>query len=273
MTAARRGSASLGRGKQHGEELQYSGIFRGLGATSEEPVCCKRQTSLKRLHDATHFAIGCRKWDEGARGPSTTHRTYIDPQVVFATCDAPDKNLSAVELRQCPFDPYVHYRTEQRERFMDPGPQPRDQPFTHEVHVHLGDDKPQLITQSKDVHARLSEEESQRAAFLRAAGAGSLVPTSLWPKPMRCNPVTGGPRNVDLHDLGVANHLRFDRVSANSSNIVTEANVRNPILGQHVPLSSFVPRGGMRTTVDLVAEVNAAVPPLRSLGALRPNID
>lgn len=254
------------------QQQDFGGLFRGLGSTSKEPVCCKRGTTLKRLHDSTHFAIGCQKWDDGARGPSTTHLAFMDPQVVYATCDAPDKNMSVVELRQCSFEPSVHYRTEQRERFLDPGPQPRDRICVREVCVHLGDDRPQLITQSKDAHNRISEEESYRAAALRAAGAGSLVPTSMWPKPVRANPITGGQRNADLHDLGVANGIRFDRVSGNATNIVTEACIRNPILGQHVPLSAYALKDGARTTVDLVAQANASVPPLRSLGALRPNL-
>mmetsp|Transcript_3101 Transcript_3101/g.4838 ORF Transcript_3101/g.4838 Transcript_3101/m.4838 type:complete len:284 (+) Transcript_3101:65-916(+) len=271
----------LGRGGERGEvkpqqsrpaqhaDHQFEGFFRGLGATSKQPTCSKRASTLGRLHNATHFAVGCHKWDEGARGPSTTHTTFTDPQVVYGTFDAPDKNMSVVELRQCNHEPKVHYRTEQRERFEDPGPQPRDKSMKALVSVFLGDDRPVLENQSRATH-RWDEEENQRQAALRAAGAGVLIPTNPWPKPVRCNPITGGPRSTDVYDLGVDNRIRFDRVTQNSSSILMEAHVRNPIMGYHVPFSDYGAAPGMRTTMKLVDDVNAGVPPLRSLGALRP---
>lgn len=254
------------------EEHQYQGFFRGLGATSKQPVCSKGRTQLKRLHDATHFAIGCEKWDEvGTRNASTAHSTYVDPGIVFATVDAPDKNASAVELRQLEHQPGTHYRTEQRERFPDPGPQPLDPQYRYPATVHLGDDCPELRSQSVAAHARIPEMEVQRAGALRAAGSGVLVPTSSWPKPVRCHPVTGGPRSVENYDLGVANQMRFGRLNANKSTIVHEANVRDPILGHHMPLAALE-RPHARSTAALVDEHNLSVPPLRTLGALRPHL-
>lgn len=48
----------------------------------------------------------------------------------------------------------------------------------------------------------------------------------------------------DVYDLGVANAVRHDRVSQNSSTIVREAHVRNPISGTVMPLHEYAnPRG------------------------------
>jgi hypothetical protein len=258
------------RPSQHAD-YQFEGVFRGLGTTSKEPICSKRSSSLKRVHDATHFAIGCKKWDEGARGLSTTHTAYLDPQVVYATVDAPDKNMSVVELRQCHFDPEHHYRTEQRERFEYQGPQPRDMPCKLPISVHLGDDRPLFELQSHAAHRKIAEDESQRYKGLRAAGSGVLIPMNVWPRPERCNPLTGGPRSPDNYDLSVAAGIQFPRITQNSSNIFMEAHVRNPILGHHVPLSEYGAVKNMRTTMDLINDANTQVPPLRSLGALRPS--
>lgn len=262
------------RPAQHAEH-QYEGMLKGLGITSRDPTCQKKPSETKRIHDATHFAIGCKKWEaECNRGPGTTHTAYTDPQVVYATCDAPDKNTSNVELRQQPHNPDIHYRTEQRSRFEDVGPQPRDFCKPPTSKVHLGDDRPGFDLQSHSVHRRVPEDEDEYHRRLRAAGAGMLIPTSLWPKPVRCNPVHGGPRRPDMYDLGVANDIRHDRVTQNSSNIVKVAAVRNPIFGTHTALEDYgapkVPNPA-RSTHKLLADVNAEVPPLRSLGALRPH--
>lgn len=253
-------------------EHQYEGMLRGLGVTSKENICAKRSTSLKRLHDATHFAIGNKKWDEaGARSKSQSHMVHTDPQVVYGMRDAPDKNSSIVDMRQTEHDPIKHYRTEQRERFPDPGPQPLDLPFGDQCSIHLGDDKPDKITQTHVAHFRPPDAEEQRAASLRAAGAGTLIPTSVWPKPPRAHPVTAGPRSMDAYDLGVAAGVKFGRRNGNYSNIVYDQNVRDPIHGVHMPMHMMAPADpGARTTVDMIAEANTRVPPLRSLGCLRP---
>lgn len=60
---------------------------------------------------------------------------------------------------------------------------------------------------------------------------------------MRCNPVNGGARNVDLQDLGMADGMRFPRRSHNSSVIVMDANVRDPINGYHIPAEASSPVG------------------------------
>eukprot|EP00435_Cladocopium_sp_Y103_P065203 s473_g27.t1 len=247
------------RPSQHAEN-QYEGFFKGMGATSKDSplhsecpcqpincpdvICSKKASQLKRLHEATHFAIGCQKWDEDTRGASVTHSTFVDPEVVYATCDAPDKNMSVVELRQQVFKPASHYRTEQRDRFDDPGPQPRNDTLVPSVTVHLGDDRPGYSLQSHAVHRKIPSEEQDGAKALRAAGSGILIPTAVFPKPVRCNPVTGGPRTPDVYDLGVANQVRHDRVSQNSSSIIREAHVRNPISGDCIPLQQYAnPRG------------------------------
>eukprot|EP00913_Durusdinium_trenchii_P006776 g6369.t1 len=222
------------RPAQHAEN-QYEGFFKGMGSTSKEVICSKKASQLKRLHEATHFAIGCQKWDEemshrgeprwrrfcsfyrilcdrhgDTRGASVSHSTFVDPEVVYATCDAPDKNMSVVELRQQVFKPVTHYRTEQRDRFEDPGPQPKNDPLIPPVTVHLGDDQPGYALQSHAVHRKIPEtwsgvptdvdhqryqwglseaEEHHGARALRAAGSGVLIPTAVFPKPVRCNPL------------------------------------------------------------------------------------
>lgn len=260
------------RPSDHAEQ-QYSGFFRGLGTTSKEPICSKRNTVTKRIHDATHFAIGCRQWEDPRAGESLAQATFTDPQVVYATCDAPDKNASVVELRQIDVHPDVHYRTEQRERFTDRGLRPRDAPFPHRSSVHLGDDRPELMTHTSETHCEKHEgPEARRAASFRSAGQGTLIPTSSYIKPVRCNPVHAGPRTIDLFDLGVERGVNFGRISANRSNIIYEATNRNPILGHHVPHSALVPDESFRSTAKLVDTANCEVPPLRSLGAVRPHV-
>jgi len=257
-------------------EFQYQGMLKGLGVSSKEPVCNKRNTRLKRVMDATHFAVGCNKWDEGGRNCSVAHETFTDPEVVYMTRDAPDKNASVIDLRQRAHDPDVHYRTEQRDRFLHDGPQPRVQPFNYNdlTQVHLGDDQPELVTQTHVAHFRSPDDEALRAASLRAAGAGTLIPTSLFPKPERCHPVHAGPRTLDAHDLGIANNMRWNKITANQSAIVMDHNIRNPIMGHHIPAAHYgAPRGavGMKTTNEIIAEANSCVPHLRSMGALRPS--
>jgi len=254
-------------------EHQYEGMLKGVGVTSKEPICSKRNTATKRLHDATHFAIGCKKWDDAeTRGVSTTHNTFTDPEVIYATRDAPDKNASIVELRQREHMPEVHYRTEQRERFEHPGPQPRDEPFDLGLSkVHFGDDRPEIISQTGLTHFRPPDAEAYRSAALRSAGVGALVANTVWPKPPRCNPITGGPRLPDNHDYGVQAAMQFGRISANKSNIVWEHNHRDPVLGHHVPHASYV-TPHTRSTTQLINDANYEAPPMRSLGALRPRM-
>lgn len=253
-------------------EHQYEGHFKGLGVTSKEPVVSKRSNSLAKVHMATHFAIGCKKWDEEkARGESTSHATFTDPEVVYATRDCPDKNQSIVELRQREHIPETHYRTEQRERFEDPGYQPKEMPYPlGKSKVFFGDDTPELITVTASVHHRAPDSEAQRAATFRSAGLGQLAPNTVWNKPPRVHPITAGPRALDNHDYGKAAGEKHGRVSANRSHIVMEHNIRNPVLGYHIPVESYkTPH--CRTTHQIVDDANRGVPHLRSLGALRPD--
>jgi len=250
----------------------FEGLFRGLGKSSKEPVCNKRNTTRKRAHDTTHFAVGCKQWEDDGGGKSMAHQSFADPGIVYATYDAPDKNMSAVDLRQGGFNPKAHFQTEQRDRFAYSSQPPREPAYKHQPTVHLGDDRPELIAQSRMVHCPIGADDAQRATSLRAAGAGTLVPTSVWPKPVRCNPVNGGARNVDLQDLGMADGMRFPRRSHNSSVIVMDANVRDPINGYHIPAEAHgsTVNPNAASTVDIVHHVNRSVPHLRSLGALRP---
>lgn len=287
MPASGRSSVPLSRGgprtveqgptqylpSQHSEH-QYEGLLSGLGVSSKEPVVSKRSNSLAKLHMATHFAVGCKKWDDpGGRGLSTNQAAFQDPEVVYATRDCPDKNASIVELRQREHIPTVHYRTEQKERFDHPGYQPLDEPFPLGLSkVHFGDDQPELCTSTASAHHRAPDDEARRAAEFRRAGCGTLVPTSIWNKPPRVNPITAGPRSIDNHDYGMDAGMRFERVSANRSNIIMEHNIRNPIMGHHIPVESYrTPHA--KTSGDIVADANNKVPALRSLGALRPHQD
>eukprot|EP00450_Noctiluca_scintillans_P025629 CAMPEP_0194528756 /NCGR_PEP_ID=MMETSP0253-20130528/65229_1 /TAXON_ID=2966 /ORGANISM="Noctiluca scintillans" /LENGTH=251 /DNA_ID=CAMNT_0039373831 /DNA_START=9 /DNA_END=764 /DNA_ORIENTATION=+ len=242
---------------------QFTGFLRGLGATCKEPVCSRRNTENKRIHSATHFALGCQSWEEEVdRETSSSHAVHVDPQVAYATCDAPCKNASVVELRQTKHDPATHYRTEQRERFRSAGLQRRQLACEFPTHVHFGNDEPEFLTQTALTHFQHVREGS---AALRAAGSGALCPTSMLPRRARCNPVTGGPRTLDLHDAGVSKGMKFDRFTANKSSMVHEAHERDPILGLHL-MDAPAPR----TSMDVVQDANATMPVLRSLGAVRP---
>lgn len=257
------------RNSQVGE---FEGLFRGVGAKSKEPVYGKKSSELKRLHDKTHFVAGCQKWDDHpTRGQSRSHADFADPQVVYGTCDAPENNVSSVDLKQQEHVGRSHFTTEQRTCFDNPGQQPLDMPFRHVASVNLGTDQQALQTQTKAVHHRMEGEDAYRAAALRAAGQGTLIPTSQWPKPPRCHVLHGGPRPIDNHDLGAACGQQYGRITGNTSNIVWEANARNPILGHHMPLSAQV-APDMRTTSELIAERNSEIPPLRSMMAIRPGV-
>eukprot|EP00747_Dinoflagellata_sp_TGD_P210771 gnl/TRDRNA2_/TRDRNA2_84027_c0_seq1.p1 gnl/TRDRNA2_/TRDRNA2_84027_c0~~gnl/TRDRNA2_/TRDRNA2_84027_c0_seq1.p1 ORF type:complete len:306 (+),score=45.66 gnl/TRDRNA2_/TRDRNA2_84027_c0_seq1:91-918(+) len=254
-------------------EHQYEGMLKGIGVTSKEPICGTKASATKRIHMATHFAIGCRKWDDdGARASSSSHKTFTDPGVVYTTTDAPYKNGSIIDLRQMEHNPYLHYSTEQRQRFEDPGPMPLDPKYNYNdrTQVHLGDDHPELLTQTAATHFRPADEEAQRAASRRLAGQGSLIPTSVWAKAPRCNPITGGARTIDAFDLGVMHNRNWPRISGNTSALIDEPNIRNPILGVHTPLENYkVVNPNFKTTEEIVNEANSKVPHLRTLGALR----
>jgi hypothetical protein len=261
---------------KHQQQEQYVGLFKGLGVSSRQPVCNRRNTDLKRLHFSTHFAIGCHKWDTKSQGPTAAHEAYTDPGCAYLRRDAPQKNASVVELRQGGYDGNTHFRTEQREQFADAGPQLRQRTCDPGAsQVHLGDDKPELVSHSNAVHASAMEPDALDFEMMgydinRSAGVGALLKTNNWPKPPRCNPINGGPRNPDAHDIHP--DLNFGRVTANCSNIVHVPNVRDPILGHHMPKAHFqVP--GHKSTFEVIAEHNATVPPLRSLASVRPHLD
>ena len=150
-----------------------------------------------------------------------------------------------VELRQQVFKPASHYRTEQRDRFDDPGPQPRNDTLVPSVTVHLGDDRPGYSLQSHAVHRKIPSEEQDGAKALRAAGSGILIPTAVFPKPVRCNPVTGGPRTPDVYDLGVANQVRHDRVSQKQFQHHSRGACAEPHLRRLHPTAAVCqPKGG-----------------------------
>jgi hypothetical protein len=259
--------------RARGQVQEYEGLFKGVGVTSKEPVFGKKGNSVGELHKATHFAVGCQKWDDHAvRGKPRSHAEHAHPEVTYGTCDAPENNISQIELGHQEHSGAAHYRTEHRVRYDHLGPQPREQPFNYQGSVCLGSDQQLLQSQKKAVHARIEDGELQRSAAMRAAGQGALVPTSQWPKPPRCHVLHGGPRSVDSYDLGVMDGGKHGRITGNYSNVVYEANTRDPILGYHVPLAAQAPSTGMRTTSDLIAEANEQVPPLRSLMAVRPRV-
>eukprot|EP00929_Paragymnodinium_shiwhaense_P014743 TRINITY_DN122700_c0_g1_i1.p1 TRINITY_DN122700_c0_g1~~TRINITY_DN122700_c0_g1_i1.p1 ORF type:complete len:293 (-),score=40.74 TRINITY_DN122700_c0_g1_i1:122-1000(-) len=256
---------------------QYQGLLRGIGTSSKVPICAKKSSMTGRIHNATHFAIGCKKWDEEKSGISRTHEDFADPEVVYATVDVPDKNSSVVELRTQPHVPELHFKSEQRDRFDNPGPQPLDLPYRAHVSVHLGDDRPALVAQSHAVHTRSivhGSEGQRRAGSLQSAGYGCLEPNSVIPRPDRHHPIHGGDRVVDNYDLGAMNQHKFNRYTGNHSNFLYEANVRNPVLGHCTPLQAYgsTYTSNLMTTQQKIAEANATMPKLRSLGALRPDV-
>lgn len=260
--------------KSSGDGHQYQGMFRGLGVGCKEPLCGKKNSRTMQVHSATHFAVGCRHWEEEEKGVSTSHAVHKDPEVVYRNCAPPDKNASFLELRQTSAcNPDDHYRSEQRERYDDPGWQEVRQQKKHPSQLHFGDDHPELVPQTAAAHGRVSQEDASRSAALRAAGAGTLVPTSVWPKAVRCNPVTGGPRVPEVFDLGMEVGMQYPRQSHNCSAVFPGANVRDPIRGVHVPLDVYAaPAPGSRAlpSTAVVDAANRSVPPLRSVGALRP---
>jgi hypothetical protein len=249
---------------------EFPGLFRGIGSTSREPCCGKRVSSLGRVHGSAHFAIGCQKWDDNSRLQSRTQEDYTSHGVVYSAMGKIDKNASQADLRQQEHRPDVHYRTENRDRFDHPmgGPPEAIIWAAQRSTLHLGDERPELQTQSQAVHCRQDLEDGHRARAMRAAGQGVMIPNSQWPKPPRVHPVHAGPRSIDSHDLGVANGMRFNKISGNHTTIVYEANARDPILGHHVPLAARAV--DHPTTRHQVAEANRSVAPLRSLPALRP---
>jgi len=255
-------------------EQQFEGMFAGLGATSKEPVSGKRNSAIKRIHFATHYAVGCEQWDDpAARGPSQSQVAHSDPGVVYCTRPAPDKNRSLVEMNQIAHVPSVHYRTEQSIRFEDPGPQPRDAQIRPKGTLHFGDHQSDMVTQTCATHFQPPDAEARRGQALRLAGVGALQPNSAFTKPNRGNPITAGPRSLDNYDLGVMNDLNFGKMTANHSRIILDHSVRNPIMGHNVPISTYDDHArfaGFKRTQELIAEGNARVPPLYSLAAVRP---
>merc|ERR550514_353907 len=143
--------------------------------------------------------------------------------------------------------------------------------------VHLGDDKPELASHSNAVHVRQDNREMRSTSSsqqFRAAGVGTLLRTTSWPRVPRGNPVTAGPRNPDPYDfhtdLQSVETSAFGRKTANRSSIVYHPNVRDPILGVHIPKDK-IQVSDLKTTAEIIAEGNSSVPHLRTLSALRPS--
>lgn len=275
------------------ESKQYDGLFKGLGISSKEPVQGKRSSALSALHQQTHFAYSCKAWEtaaEGDRQASKYKTTFTDPGMVFGRVEVPYKNASVVELRQGRFVPNVHFRTEQRERYQDRGPMPRQPPCeVAESQVHFGDDAMDhstYLSQSTMVHCLESTSKSgitpasDENRKLRGAGMGAYIDTNpFWPRPNRVDPITAGPPMPET--AIIAEETRREYVqgeepnwypikSANFSavNIRADPSMRNPILG--VYQKHTVKGAPLIRTEDIVAKENGRVPPLRSLGAVRP---
>lgn len=251
--------------------------FKGLGARSRVPVCNRRNSDLKLLHGIAHFAVGAKHWDDDKK-TSTYHEAYQDHGVCFQHIGIPEKNASIVQLEQGGYNPDAHFRTEQREKYTecyrprlpmcDPPP----------CRVHLGDDKPDISSSySNAVHVRQDNREMRSTSSsqkFRAAGVGTLLRTTSQPRIPRVHPVTAGPRNPDPYDLHTdmesVERGAFNRKTANRSAIVYHPNVRNPILGVHIPKDK-IQISDLKTTADIIAEGNSSVPHLRTLSALRPS--
>jgi hypothetical protein len=145
------------------------------------------------------------------------------------------------------------------------------------VRVHLGDDKPELASHSNAVHVSQDNPEFRFTSSgkpFRAAGVGTLLRTTSWPRVPRVNPVTAGPRNPDPYDLHTnlctVQTKAFGRKTANHSSIVSHPNVRDPIMGIHIPKDK-IQVSDLKTTAEIIAENNSSVPPLRTLSSVRPS--
>lgn len=255
---------------------QYEGLFKGLGVRSRPPICQRRNSDLKQLHGIAHFAVGAKHWDSADK-TSTTHEAYQDHGVSFQRHNIPEKNASCVELMQGGYDGNVHFRTEQRERYKDVYQPRRAAIDPPPCRVHLGDDKPELGSHSNAVHVK-QDERDFRSSFngqpLKAAGVGTLLRTTSWPRIPRVNPVTAGPRAPDAYDLHTdllsVQTEAFGRKTANRSSIVYHPNVRDPILGVHIPKDK-IQVSDLKTTAEIIAENNSSVPRLRTLSSVRPH--
>merc|ERR1712151_130586 len=140
--------------------------------------------------------------------------------------------------------------------------------------VHFGDDRPDMLTQSQCAHGRLPADDDHLFRSSKPAGVGALALNTHWNKPNRCNPLHGGQRGLDAYDRGIQKGMQFGR-SQSASAIIMEAHVRNPVLGHHTPLERYGAAAAHSTGLPsshVVAQANATLPKLRSLGALRPHI-
>jgi hypothetical protein len=258
------------------ENDQYEGLFHGMGLRSKRPICNRRNSDLKRLHNIAHFAVGAKHWDS-AEKTTTSHEAYQDHGVAFQHIGIPEKNASVVELKQGGYDGNVHFRTEMREQYKECYRPRLPQCDPPPCRVHLGDDKPALLSHSNATHVRQDNREARSTSTgqpFRAAGVGTLLRTTSWPRVPRGNPVTAGPRNPDHYDLhtdGVkVETTAFGRKTANRSSIVYHPNVRDPILGIHIPKDK-IQVSDLKTTAEIIGESNSSVPALRTLAAVRPS--
>lgn len=255
---------------------QYEGHFKGLGVRSKPPTCMKRASDLKKLHNLNHFAVGAKHWDSTDK-TSTSHEHYQDHGVAFQRHDIPDKMASVVDLKQSGYNPNAHFRTEQREKYEGQYRPRLPQCDPPACKVHLGDDKPDIsCSYSNLVHVRQDNRVLRSFATgqpSRAAGVGTLLRTTSLPAIPRVNPIHGGPRNphpYDLHtDLKAVQTMAFSRKTANHSSIVYHPNVRDPILGIHIPKDQ-IQVSDLKTTDQIIAENNSSVPPLKTLSSVRP---
>lgn len=148
---------------------------------------------------------------------------------------------------------YNHYRTEQKTQFTDPGPQQRDAAFTiHQAsRVYLGNDRPEMISKT---HATFKRLDTKCMLSLRAAGAGRLVQTSVWHKPVKCNTVTGGTPISDQFYSAPAIRRSFARHSDTCSVVSFNESERDPILGGQF---------SARANVHLLMGSDTLMPPFR----------
>lgn len=185
-----------------------------------------------------------------------------------------------MELKQGKYDPSTHFRTEQRERFADRGPQKRrPQCEGGESQVVFGDDPHDgYASQMTRVHSLGSTAASTEGLFgvpgtavsrtLRGAGVGALLNSNpKWPRPCRSDVLTGGPIREPSYLQGEEPGY-YPKSSGNRCFIHPglDPQRRNPVLG--VYQQEF--KGPLDKTQDIIARENGRAPPLRSLGSVRP---
>jgi hypothetical protein len=231
---------------------EYGGMFKGVGAGQEAPVCSKRSSGFARLQKQTHWVndeyvpkskAGSDEWR------SHSQAVHDDPCVRFLRKQPPNKLASKVELSQGAYRPESHWTSEAREHFQGsyrPPPAAFPAPTSQ---VHLGEDKIKYETQYVNVNR---DPRSRPPPYIPEAA-------SKWPLPAKHHIIHGGPPS------STDSRAHFPRLTANYSKI--SDGVRDPVLGVYRQFQDPLMKSD-----DLIRQGNRTVPPLGTLSAVRPDV-